>query len=157
MTKKRNPAKPKHIIFILTLMLLVYLSLTRLLVIQGNSVNSTLAILIPPINLKKNDVVTFHYKHDFFNGERLRLAKRIKCLPGETLLKENESFFCEGVYLGEAKLKRKNGQDFPVFSYNGEIPPNKYFLFGDSLDSFDSRYFGLIDIDEIEYKGLEVF
>lgn len=157
--ESKQPAKPHHIAIIVTLMLAVYLSFTRLIWVQGHSVNASLALALPVGQLQTNDLVLLEYNHPMFdNGNKLvKIIKRIKCIPGEHLIIEKQNIFCEGVFLGVAKTHRKNGDPFPQFTFDGIIPENKYFLFGDSADSFDSRYFGLIDKSELIYYAKEVF
>lgn len=157
MVKKNRPAKLKHILFILVAMLVVYFSLSRVLIIRGDSIRSTVAVLVSPNDLQKNDIVTFYYEHPFLGDKKLRLVKRVKCLPNQYLLIQARNVFCDGVFLGVAKAYRENGEAYPVFTYDGLIPTRKYFLFGDSKDSFDSRYIGLVEAEQLEYKGIEVY
>ncbi len=79
------------------------------------------------------------------NGQDIRAIKRVGCDEGETLNRRGRDFFCEEEFLGHAKEQSKNREPLTPFLFSGEIPPGKVFLVGDHPDSFDSRYFGLIE------------
>jgi len=77
--------------------------------------------------------------------------KKISCLPGQTLVynKETREFFCDGRFIAKAKERFLNGEKAVAFDFKGTIPEGKYFVLGDHKDSFDSRYWGFVDIKEI--------
>jgi type IV secretory pathway protease TraF len=78
-------------------------------------------------------------------GEDIRAIKRVGCDEGEELKREGLDFFCGDEFLGRAKERSKNGAPLTPFPFSGRIPPGKVFLVGDNPDSFDSRYFGLVE------------
>ena len=78
------------------------------------------------------------------NGD-LRAIKRVGCDEGEVLRREGRDYYCGGEFLGHAKERSKKGEPMPHFQFSGMIPPGRAFLVGDHPDSFDSRYFGLVE------------
>jgi len=79
------------------------------------------------------------------------VIKYVQCGPGDRLeVKNHTQFFCNGVFLGVAKTHSKKGVPVKVFQYNGIIPPGKFFAMGTHKDSYDSRYVGLEDIDNVQ-------
>ncbi len=100
---------------------------------------------------QKGDYVNFTFSHPFIGNTPRILTKRFSCGPGDELRSdENRHFFCNGEYLGIAKKRRMDGRPFDHFQWNGPIPPGKAFVTGDHPDSFDSRYWGFIDVDRLE-------
>jgi type IV secretory pathway protease TraF len=51
---------------------------------------------------------------------------------------------CNGLEIGKVKPGKK------PFSYNGKIPNRSVFAIGDNIESYDSRYFGFIDVGAID-------
>ena len=74
------------------------------------------------------------------------IVKRIGCLPGDRLVKEEMNFYCNGSFLGQCMT----GKNIASFQFNGKVPMGKVFLVGDRDDSYDSRYFGFKSINDIE-------
>ncbi len=90
--------------------------------------------------VKKGDYVFFPWSDPrLARGRELILVKRVACLPGERLLVGRGQAVCEGEVLGRLRTEP------PPVEFEGVIPEGKLFVMGDSEDSFDSRYFGLID------------
>ena len=81
------------------------------------------------------------------------IVKRIGCLAGDTLKTEGLNYFCNGQFMGQAKTSITHAH----FIYNGIIPPGRVFLIGDKETSYDSRYFGLKALADIETKLRPLF
>ncbi len=84
-------------------------------------------------------------------------VKYIKCDEGDNLRAETGTFFCNDIYLGAAKTHSKQGTPVKAFKYNGRIPENYFFDMGTHIDSYDSRYIGLVNKDEIKAVAIPVF
>ncbi len=80
----------------------------------------------------------------------MNVTKRIVCGPGDILRIENLQVYCNGELLGTQMETTPAGYPLPVFSYNGVIPDHMAFAMGDHPASYDSRYWGLIDIRHAE-------
>jgi type IV secretory pathway protease TraF len=81
-------------------------------------------------------------------GGVISAVKRIGCDAGEILSRKGENgrdFFCGERFLGRAKEKTRKGAMLEPARAQGVIPPGRAFMVGDNTDSFDSRYFGLVD------------
>ena len=74
------------------------------------------------------------------------IVKRIGCMPGDQLVGDGGRYYCNDTFLGQARMDTR----FSPFVYNGIIPPDQVFLIGDKETSYDSRYFGLKPLDDIE-------
>lgn len=86
-------------------------------------------------------------------GETRSLIKRVGCSEGETLKVEGDDFYCNGNYLGKAKHKTLMGSPLKPFVFNGTVPYGKVFAVGDHKDSYDSRYWGFLDLNKVEARA----
>jgi len=85
------------------------------------------------------------------------VVKYIKCDENNNLRAEAGTFFCNDVYLGAAKTHSKKGVPVKAFEYNGIIPKNYFFDMGTDKDSYDSRYTGLINKNDVKAVAIPVF
>ena len=95
---------------------------------------------------QKGDYALFQISHELTDEEPVTLTKKIACYAGDVLQVENRDYYCEGHYLGRAKLSSRQGAPLTPFVHNGPIPAGYAFALGEHQDSFDSRYWGLIEI-----------
>ncbi len=87
-------------------------------------------------------------------------VKRIGCDEGEVLSREGEAgrdFFCGERFLGRAKEKTHKGVPLEPALVQGTIPPGMAFMVGDNVDSFDSRYFGLVSKESFVSRANGIF
>ena len=101
----------------------------------------------------KNDYVRLGLYEPEIGCNPCSIVKRIGCTPGEHLTSEEDRFYCNGEYLGQAKAVKQH----PSFDFNGTIPPGMVFLIGDRKTSYDSRYFGFKPFSDIETVLLPLF
>ncbi len=80
-----------------------------------------------------------------------RIVKRVTCRGGDILESRGNEYFCNGQHIGTAKDKTLSGRDTVKFKYNAAIPSGFLFVTGDHADSLDSKYFGLVPENKIEY------
>ena len=79
--------------------------------------------------------------------------KRIRCDEGDILdVDAAKCFFCNGEYMGMAKDYSRKGEKMQYFAFNGKIPRGSMFVMGEHKDSYDSRYFGLVDKSRVRAK-----
>jgi conjugal transfer pilin signal peptidase TrbI len=83
----------------------------------------------------------------------VKAIKQVKCKEGQTLAVQGKKFFCDGVFIGEAKEKTLSGLPLTAFEFNGVIPGGKMFVMGSHRDSYDSRYIGFIDRSAVKSTG----
>lgn len=86
-------------------------------------------------------------------GETRSLIKRVGCSAGETLKVTGDDYYCNDRYIGKAKHKTLMGSPLTPFVYNGPVPEGKVFAVGDHKDSYDSRYWGFLDLDKVEARA----
>lgn len=106
---------------------------------------------------KRFDVIVFHYnqKEDF--------VKRIIGLPGDKIEYRNDQLYINGKkytepFLDQYRKKAPGGKltgDFTLKGVTGvaTVPAGKLFVLGDNrLQSWDSRYFGFISVNQVVGK-----
>ena len=84
-------------------------------------------------------------------------TKYIRCDEGDLLNAQNGSFFCNNIYLGSSKTHSKKGESLNSFNYDGIIPENQFFAMGTCIDSYDSKYMGLINKNDVKAIAIPVF
>lgn len=100
----------------------------------------------------KGDYINIEMSHPMLATHEIGvMTKRVGCMPGETLSRQGEEFFCQGEPVGKLLTHTTDGRPLTPFAWQGgEIPPGKVYLVGDHLRSFDSRYFGLVDQKDLQ-------
>jgi signal peptidase I len=110
-------------------------------------------------DVKKGDIVGFHYQgkeiYHFKKGDKF--LKYIACEAGELLTMKDRKYYCNDVFISEAIKINSYGDNVEMWEYNGVIPKGKFFTFAPYEFSYDSRYWGFVDRDEIIGKAYEVF
>ena len=86
-----------------------------------------------------------------------QVTKMMSCLPGDTLTVKGLEYFCNGASLGVALEKSTSGKTLDRFQFNGQIPEGNYFVMGHNPKSYDSRYFGFIQKEEIKHEAIPLF
>ncbi len=66
-------------------------------------------------------------------------------MPGQVIETREQQFFCNGCLIG----KKKPG--YKAVTLNKRLGKDEFFLTGDSDESFDSKYFGLVHGSDILY------
>ena len=140
---------------------------SRIIVATSDSLDHRvfLKVSVDPGVIEEGDYLLFrlpgheHKKHiDRGLKENDVLIKQVACKPGELLQKSSGgTFICSGRVIGEAMEKDSMGHALPEFQVSGLIPPGYYFMMGTNPRSYDSRYFGLIHVDDFISKALPLW
>jgi len=104
--------------------------------------------------VKKGSYVNFMF-HDprISDGKTQRVMKRVACVAGEILRVEDNYYYCGNEFIGKSKPLTRKGEPLRHFVYNGIIPKGKVFVSGDHIDSYDSRYWGFLDLSAVTGLG----
>jgi len=120
-------------------------------------------LLPPPAKVELSDYLVFRHS-DLAQVQRGlhvnndQMIKKVGCLPGDHLTKDEENrFFCNGRLLGQALKSDSQGRPLAQFSFNGPVPGEKLFMAGTHPRSYDSKYYGFIDKHEILYQALPLW
>jgi len=110
----------------------------------------------------KGDYVHFLFSHDLLAGrqdmeaardkltQQFWLTKKLVCVPGDQLKTIARDLYCNGEKIATALQRTGSGKPLAVFLWNGAIPEGKALVLGDSEASFDSRYWGFVDIEKLK-------
>jgi len=108
----------------------------------------------------KGDIIVFKYPE---NPEK-DFIKRVVATAGDVIEERNKIVSVNGTPLSEPYIRhfdmnaRPEGMD-PRDNFGPiTIPPNKVFVMGDNRDqSYDSRYWGFVDLKSIRGKALIIY
>lgn len=83
--------------------------------------------------IKVGDYVAFEPKPSAVGGYRLTFIKEVVCGPGQTLTRENRTFYCDGKELTTAKERALNGN--PLEATQPQVlGEDQYFVLGTHKD-----------------------
>lgn len=115
--------------------------------------------------LKKGDIVLLKTPSNAkILYDRKYLEKRVKYLiknvageSGDLIKIKNSKLYLNEIFLGNIAKKDKLGRSLKSDLKNKIIPQNKILLLGNTDDSYDSRYFGLIDKSRLLKKAKLIY
>ena len=136
----------------------------RLAVATSGSLDHRVFVLLsPPAHIERGEYLVFRHRdlaqvQPGRQQRRDKMVKQVGCAPGERLLRDGEGYFtCNGRPLGQALAADSKGHPLPRFSWNGPVPAGRLFMIGTHPRSYDSKYFGFIDVHEILYQALPLW
>jgi len=82
-------------------------------------------------------------------GGYVPLLKRIVAIPGDAIKINHAGLSIEHTWIPNSRPYSSDGHgiELPVQSVNQVVPSGYIAVLGDTVNSFDSRYFGLISLD----------
>ena len=107
--------------------------------------------------IKRGDYVSFDVEHPSKPGIYIREFKKVRCSAGDTLTVSGREYFCNKAYLGRSKSSDSAGRPVTPYSKSGMLAPGQIFVMGDHRDSYDSRYYGPIQVTNIKEKLWPIF
>jgi signal peptidase I len=141
--------------------LLVRATVVQTFFIPTVSMTPTLAVhdrlLVDKVTLRtreieRGDIIVFRRPKNFTDTKIKDLIKRVIALPGETVEGRDGKVFIDGKALAEPYLpKNLKTVPFPPI----RVPVDNYFMMGDNRpESFDSRYWGPIEREDVVGRAL---
>lgn len=131
-------------------LMLAYSLFTHILIPATHSVNPLVLFRSGDVATELNQYVRFYRKDTYLPGGEAHLVKRLGCMAGQYLQRQGNQFYCDGKEIAHAMTRDHKGHTLPVFRFTGIIPEGKAFAVGDTINSYDSRYWGFIDITATE-------
>ena len=136
----------------------------RITVATSGSLEHRVFFLLPtPAKVELDDYLVFRHQglsqvQQGLRADHDQMIKKVGCLPGEQLTMDAANqFFCNGRSLGQALEADSKGRPLPRFSFTGSVPADKLFMVGTHLRSYDSKYYGFIDVHEISHQALPLW
>ena len=104
-----------------------------------------------PDGIRKGDKVAFPFPVDTpYYRKGQKFLKTVACVAGETLtVDERKRYFCEGEWIGTARDTDVHGKPVGHFVFSGRIPEGMAFAAGTHPRSYDSKYWGLLDLSTV--------
>jgi len=143
----------KNAINVLSIMLCLgigYFLMSHILIPATHSVTPKLLWRTGGIPSMQDEYMMFIRNDNYLPEGETHLVKRLGCIEGQFLSRVNRQFYCDGKEIAIAAVQDSTGKALPIFSYTGVIPPGKAFAVGDTDNSYDSRYWGFMDINTAE-------
>ncbi|MFZ3461480.1 signal peptidase I [Vibrio harveyi] len=107
--------------------------------------------------IKKGDYVTFPFQHPFINDNKPSfLTKKVACVAGDRLEVRGGAVYCNDEIKAVTNLNIVQNPKVTMFAFDGVIPEGKVLVLGEHPRSFDSRYYGLVNLDEMQ-KSIPLF
>ncbi|WP_407179725.1 S26 family signal peptidase [Bradyrhizobium sp. STM 3562] len=86
------------------------------------------------------------------------MLKRVLALPGQMVCRTGLAITVDNIEMGEARERDGRGRPLPVWEGCRVLAPGEVFLMnGQSANSLDGRYFGVIPISAIIGRALPVW
>lgn len=100
---------------------------------------------------EKGDYINFVLKHPLIHhGVPQRVTKKIMCVAGDRLVSDGKEIYCNGKLIAITKTTFTPSSRVKTFLWRGQIPFDRAFVLGNHRDSFDSRYWGFVDLTKTE-------
>lgn len=139
----------KRLAITLVTVYLLIVFVGRIVVVTTPSIDKTILIKTKGEALLKGDYVMYNLKSKLVGD--VKISKKIGCVEREKISVINRHIYCNGDFLGAAKTESKKGDKLNVFTNKDLIIPDGYvYIMGTHKDSFDSRYFGLVEKNKLK-------
>jgi type IV secretory pathway protease TraF len=136
----------------------------RISVATSGSLDYRVFFLLPaPAKVELGDYLVFRRRdlsqvQQGLRADHDQMIKKVGCLPGEQLTTdETHRFTCNGRLVGQALEADSKGRPLSRFSFTGPVPAGKLFMVGTHPRSYDSKYYGFIDVHEISHQALPLW
>lgn len=102
--------------------------------------------------LNKNDLISFKIPH-----KKELLFKKIVAINGDFVEVNQNGVFINNAPLPNSKIFNKDsqGNPLPFKPFKKFLKSNEYFVMGEHIKSYDSRYFGTINIKNNQINKLK--
>lgn len=77
-------------------------------------------------------------------------VKLAACRDGQYLETRGKQFYCDNQFVGMALETDVKGKPVESFTFNGIIPKGKVFVVGTHPRSYDSKYWGFLDLSFVD-------
>lgn len=142
--------KPLHILFLISCLAIGSTITSHILIPATHSVFPKLLWKTGDVPTTQDQYALFEHFDTYLPEGETHLVKRLGCMEGQYLNRLNYQFYCDGKEIAIAHAKDSMGKSLPLFHFTGVIPAGKAFAVGDTDNSYDSRYWGFIDINKAQ-------
>ncbi|MDI6790692.1 MAG: signal peptidase I [Thermodesulfobacteriota bacterium] len=148
------------------IMVIVIIGLEATMVLLGISIgiNPTksqpfrLFLILKKRPFSRGDLVAFRFPGSEYYSEGSLLVKEVRGMSGDRLeIRDSRTVWLNGRFLDTVRTTDSRGKAVEPFLFDGVIPEGYYFLYAPAPNSYDSRYYGLIDGKRIVGKAIPLF
>ncbi len=107
--------------------------------------------------IRRGDYLLFRKESPWNIEAPENMVKEVGCVGGDRLRVINNEYFCNGFFLGKALSVDSDGKRLDTFLFNGKIPEGSLFMIGDHPRSYDSKYYGFINWEDVKFKAHPIF
>ncbi len=129
---------------------LVAYILLNVRIVMTDSIDAT---IVWPSDRKPvlGDFVSFKLKNKVIPtpDNTVQVTKILTCHENQKLEKIGTRWTCDGNFIGNSRETAINGDKLEQFTFNGFIPKGKAFVTGTHKHSFDSRYWGFVNLNSL--------
>jgi type IV secretory pathway protease TraF len=148
--------KKRVIVIAITVLCVACLSsmTSKMVYAISGSLNYKLFWKSDDMELRDHRYIMFLFHGDEYYPDEANFIKRIACLPGQKLAYNGSAWSCDNALLRNGEYTYDTdrvGKKLPRFCFSGIIPDDRFFVLGDSPDSYDSKYWGFVERDSILY------
>lgn len=112
-------------------------------------------VFLCPDNLFPGYVLLQNRVEAGYCGGYSPLLKKIVALSGDKVRISSSGVFVNGSFIQNSKPQPST--DLPVLNFSGVLPVNTLVVMGQTPNSLDSRYFGVIDESYITGEARKIF
>lgn len=125
----------------------------------SESLPQTLFIVLKNKLPEKGGYLVFRFPGKRFYSPKDEFVKKYVGGSGDIVETRGQEIYLNGQKIATAKEKSLKGVPLYPLHFNGPIPSGKYFVMGESKDSYDSRYddVGLVDSGDVVGAAYPVF
>lgn len=131
-------------------LLLAFCTFKKILIPATHSVYPLVLYRTGETATLKDQYVLFALKDSYLPKGEAFLVKRLGCMEGERISQQGNDTYCNGKLIARAMTHDSKGTPLKKFTFSGVVPTGKAFAVGDTVNSYDSRYWGFIDISTTE-------
>ena len=163
--RNRNLYLLSFILIIMALLLLLQLMGFGIVYQETDSMPKGWYLQLPVTKIYRNQIVIFqptkylqHYmiKHDWI-GKNMRMMKHVLALPGDNVCNKNNTLLINQHLIGKVYHHYSPHHLLLQRQFCGHLAKNQYLVISTfSPRSFDSRYFGPISRQQIQYQGIKL-
>ena len=123
------------------------------------SMPESLYLIQKGVQPNKGDYVAFAYQRDFIFVRGAPMLKRVEGVQGDVITSGAHKYYVNGKFVGEALERTTQGLPLEESNFNRTIPRGFYYVKGEHVRSFDSRYkaVGLVYEDMVIGRAFKVF
>lgn len=102
------------------------------------------------VTVRAADIAADYARERSFVDDGDRFIKRVAATSGDTVCANGDAITLNGAVVAHRQVRDSAGRILPRWDGCRTLLANEFLLLGDTEDSFDSRYWGVVDGSQIE-------